>query len=71
MENVPGLFDFSAISEIFVTIGVLYGIISSLQGKKFPKAMMGGVLAFELCVNVVYMATRASAADRAPTCLRG
>jgi uncharacterized membrane protein YozB (DUF420 family) len=55
---------FSAVSEVFVTIGVLYGIIKTMRGGKFPKAAMGAVLIFELCVNVVYMAGRASHADK-------
>lgn len=62
--DIPAFSIFSAISEVFVTIGVLYGISAALRGKKFPKAMMGAVLIFELCVNVVYMATRASQADK-------
>ncbi len=62
--DVPNFSIFSAISEVFVTIGVLYGIIATLRGKRLPKAMLGVVLIFELCINVVYMATRASHADK-------
>jgi hypothetical protein len=61
--DIPTFSIFSAVSEVFVTIGVLYAMIATLRGKKFPKAMMGLVLIFELCVNVVYMAGRASHAD--------
>ncbi|MBK6683018.1 MAG: hypothetical protein IPG45_00970 [Deltaproteobacteria bacterium] len=62
--NIPTFSIFSAISEVFVTIGVLYAIITTLRGKPFPKVALGIVLAFELCVNVVYMAGRASQADK-------
>jgi hypothetical protein len=62
--NIPSFSIFSAVSEVFVTIGVLYGIVTTMRGKKFPKAMMGVVLIFELCINVVYMATMASRADK-------
>jgi uncharacterized membrane protein YozB (DUF420 family) len=64
--EIPTFSIFSAVSEVFVTIGVLYGIIATLRGKKLPKAMLGGVLIFELCVNVVYMANRASHHDKNP-----
>ena len=62
--EIPTFSIFSAISEVFVTIAVLYGIVTTLRGNKFPKALMGGVLIFELCVNVVYMANMASRADK-------
>ncbi len=63
-QSIPTFSIFSAISEVFVTIGVLYAITTTLRNRPFPKALLGGVLIFELCVNVVYMATRASAADK-------
>ena len=56
--NIPAFSIFSAISEIFVTIGVLYAIITGIRSGKIPKWIMGGVLLFELCVNIVYMAGR-------------
>lgn len=62
--NAPAFSIFSAVSEIFVTIGVLYAIIRAVKGNGLPKWLMGGVLLFELCVNVVYMAGRASHADK-------
>jgi hypothetical protein len=65
--DAPTFSIFSAISEVFVTIAVLYGIITTLRGNKFPKALMGSVLIFELCVNVVYMAKMASRADKSST----
>ena len=63
MDVVPAFSIFSAISEVFVTIAVLYSIISTMRGGKFPTVLLGIVLTFELCVNVVYMAGRAGAAD--------
>ena len=62
--NAPAFSIFSAISEVFVTIGVLYAMIRAVRGNGLPKWLMGGVLLFELCVNVVYMAGRAAHADK-------
>jgi uncharacterized membrane protein YozB (DUF420 family) len=62
--NAPAFSIFSAISEIFVTIGVLYCMVRAARGNGLPKWLMGGVLLFALCVNVVYMAGRASQADK-------
>lgn len=61
--NIPAFSIFSAISEVFVTIAVLYGVLTVLKGGRFQKGLLGGTLLFELCVNVVYMARRASHAD--------
>jgi len=61
--QIPTFSIFSAISEVFVTISVLYSIVTVLRGKPFPRYLMGATLLFELCINVVYMAGRASAAD--------
>lgn len=69
--NIPTFSIFSAVSEVFVTIGVLYAIISVLRGKPLPKVALGIVLAFELCVNVVYMAGRASHADKSTEISQG
>ena len=63
-STIPTFSIFSAISEVFVTIGVLYAIITNVRGKPLNWKVLGSVLAFELCVNVVYMAGRASAADK-------
>ena len=41
--DIPAFSIFSAISEIFVTIGVLYAIFTTLAGKPFPKVLLGGV----------------------------
>lgn len=62
--NIPFFSLFSAISEVFVTAGVLYAIVRAVRGKGLPKLLLGVVLLFELCVNIVYMAGRASQADR-------
>ena len=64
IASIPTFSIFSAISEVFVTIAVLYSIFQTLSGRPLPKALLGIVLVFELCVNVVYMATRASQADQ-------
>lgn len=62
--NIPMFSIFSAISEIFVTIGLLYAILTGVRTGAIPKWLMGGVLLFELCVNVAYMTNRAAAADQ-------
>jgi uncharacterized membrane protein YozB (DUF420 family) len=65
--NIPTFSVFSAISEVFVTIAVLYAIVTALKGKRFQKELLGATLLFELCINVVYMAGRASHADTSST----
>lgn len=62
--EIPAFSIFSAISEIFVTIAVLYTVITNIKGRPLNWKLLGGVLAFELCVNIVYMAGRAAAADK-------
>ena len=62
--TAPAFSIFSAVSEVFVTIGVLYAIITAARGKGLNKKLMGATLLFEFCVNVVYMAGRASQADK-------
>lgn len=62
--DIPAFSIFSAISEVFVTIAVLYAIIVTMQGKPFPKVLLGAVILFEFCVNVTYMASMAAKADR-------
>lgn len=61
--EVPAFSIFSAISEVFVTIAVLYAVISNMNGRALNWKLLGAVLAFELCVNVVYMAGRAAKVD--------
>lgn len=62
--DIPPFSIFSAISEIFVTIGVLYSLWITMRGQPMPKVLLGGVIAFEFCVNVVYMAMMAARADK-------
>lgn len=62
--TVPLFSIFSAISEVFVTIAVLYGVISNMRGGPLRWKLLGAVIAFELCVNVVYMAGKAAKADK-------
>lgn len=62
--NIPPFSIFSAISELFVTAGVLYAIIRAIQGKGLARWVLGGTLLFEASVNIIYMAGRASAADQ-------
>lgn len=65
MGDIPLFSIFSAISEVFVTIGVLYSVITTMRGNPMPKVLLGVVVTFEACVNVVYMAIQAGKADRA------
>jgi uncharacterized membrane protein YozB (DUF420 family) len=64
MNGVPLFSIGSALSEIFVTCGVLYSIITNLRGKPLPWKLLGGVLTFEVVVNVIYMAKMAARADK-------
>lgn len=61
--EIPAFSIFSAISELVVTGVVLYVIIGNLKGRPFNWKLLGVVLVFEVCVNVIYMIKRASAAD--------
>ncbi len=63
VSGIPAFSVFSAISEIFVTIIVLYTVISNLRGRPLQWKLLGFCLMFELCVNVVYMVSRAAAHD--------
>jgi hypothetical protein len=69
--EIPTFSLVSAISEVFVTIAVLYAVIANLRGQPLNWKLLGVVLAFELCINVVYMAGRASAADTDTTLSTG
>ena len=71
MADIPPFSIFSAISEVVVTIVVLYTIISNLKGKKLLWPALGLVLTFELCVNVMYMSMRAASADTDHTLTQG
>lgn len=63
--EVPLFSIFSAVSELFVTAIVLYAIIKNMKGGPLPWKMLGAVLIFELCVNIVYMASRAAQTESA------
>jgi hypothetical protein len=70
-DSIPTFSIFSAISEIFVTIFVIYAIVVALRGGPFHRVLLGATLLFELCVNVVYMASRAAHADTSSTLTAG
>jgi hypothetical protein len=60
--HIPAFSMFSAISELFVTAGVLYVIRKNWTRRPFPFALVLTVSLFEALVNVMYMANRAAAA---------
>jgi hypothetical protein len=60
--SIPPFSIFSAISELFVTAGVLYMVRLNWTRRPFPLPLFLGVALFEALVNVVYMANRASRA---------
>jgi hypothetical protein len=49
---------FTAISELFVTAGVLYLVVTNYRGKPFRWRLAVGLLVFEFCVNMLYMIYR-------------
>ena len=60
--NIPAFSIFSAISELFVTAGVLYVIWRNWNRRKFPLWIFLTVALFEALVNVLYMAHRSAQA---------
>jgi uncharacterized membrane protein YozB (DUF420 family) len=60
--HIPPFSLFSAISELFVTAGVFFVIWRNWNRRLFPFAVFLAVALFELLVNVLYMANRASQA---------
>ena len=60
--TIPAFSVFSAMSELFVTAGVFFVIRRNWTRRTFPVAFFLGVALFEAFVNVMYMASRASAA---------
>jgi hypothetical protein len=58
----PAFSVFSAVSELFVTAGVLVVIRRNATRRDFPLMLFLGVALFEALVNVLYMANRASQA---------
>ena len=63
--HVPAFSIFSAVSELFVTAGVLYVIRRNWTRRPFPFALFLVVSLFEALVNVMYMASRSAAASSA------
>ena len=64
--HIPAFSLFSAISELFVTAGVLFVVRRNWTRRPFPFALFLGVALFEGLINVMYMAKRASDASGAP-----
>ncbi|MGH7740930.1 MAG: hypothetical protein ACRENS_02790 [Candidatus Eiseniibacteriota bacterium] len=60
--HIPAFSIFSAISELFVTAGVFWVIRRNWTRRPFPFALFLTVALFEALVNVMYMASRSSAA---------
>jgi hypothetical protein len=60
--NIPPFSLFSAISELFVTAGVLFVIFRNWNRLRFPLGVFLAVALFEALVNVLYMANRAAQA---------
>lgn len=60
--HIPAFSVFSAVSELFVTAGVLYVIRRNWTRQPFPFALFLAVAIFEATVNVLYMSGRASQA---------
>ena len=60
--HIPPFSIFSAVSELFVTAGVLYVIRRNWTRRPFPFALFLTVSLFEALVNVMYMANRSAKA---------
>jgi hypothetical protein len=56
--HAPAFSVFSAVSELFVTAGVLVVVIRNWKRLKFPLGLFLAVALFEALVNVMYMASR-------------
>ena len=61
--HIPTFSLFSAISELFVTAGVLFVVRRNWTRRPFPFALFLTVSLFEAMVNVMYMANRSAAAS--------
>lgn len=59
---IPPFSVFSAVSELFVTAGVLWIVRRNWTRRPFPVALLLAVALFEALVNVLYMANRAAQA---------
>lgn len=60
--SIPPFSVFSAVSELFVTAGVIFVIRRNWTRRPFPLGVFLTVALFEALVNVMYMATRAAKA---------
>ena len=60
--DIPPFSIFSAVSELFVTAGVLYVVRRNWTRRTFPLWLFLAVALFEALVNVTYMATRTARA---------
>jgi len=60
--EIPPFSIFSAISELFVTAGVLFVVHRNWTRRPFPFLLFLVVSLFEALVNVMYMANRSAAA---------
>ena len=60
--HIPPFSLFSAISELFVTAGVLLVVSRNWNRRAFPLGLFLAVALFEALVNVAYMATRTARA---------
>ena len=63
--HIPPFSIFSAVSELFVTAGVIYVIRWNWTRKPFALAVFLTVALFEALVNVLYMANRSAQAASA------
>ncbi|TMQ72180.1 MAG: hypothetical protein E6K80_03370 [Candidatus Eisenbacteria bacterium] len=61
--NIPPLSVFSAVSELFVTAGVLYVVWANWNRRRFSGLIFLLLALFEAMVNVLYMAARAARAS--------
>ena len=61
--HIPAFSLFSAVSELFVTAGVLFVVRRNWTRRPFPFALFLVVSLFEALVNVMYMANRSAAAS--------
>jgi hypothetical protein len=61
--NAPAFSVFSAVSELFVTAGVLYVVWANWNRRRFSGLVFLALALFEALVNVLYMSTRAASAS--------
>lgn len=61
--HIPPFSIFSAVSELFVTAGVLFVVRRNWTQRPFPFGVFLTVSLFEALVNVMYMANRSAAAS--------